>query len=73
MGVQMQWQTKPLDFDVWVNWESFIFDKDTHQEAFTFGLSARYKETGEKKGFATVESGPLVRSSYHAEKHIRYK
>ena len=34
---------------------------------------ARYKETGEKKGFATVESGPLVRSSYHAEKHIRYK
>lgn len=33
----------------------------------------RYKEIGEKKGFATVESGPLVRSSYHAEKHIRYK
>lgn len=28
-----------------------------------------YKEIGEKKGFATVESGPLVRSSYHAEKH----
>lgn len=43
MGVQMQWQTKPLDFDVWVNWESFIFDKDTHQEAFTFGLSTRFK------------------------------
>ena len=30
----------------------------------------RYKEMGEKKGFATVESGPLVRSSYHAEKHL---
>ena len=30
----------------------------------------RYKETGEKKGFLTVESGPLVRSSYHAEKHL---
>lgn len=43
MGVQMQWQTKPLDFDVWVNWESFIFNKDTHQEAFTFGLSTRFK------------------------------
>lgn len=43
MGVQMQWQTKPLDFDIWVNWESFIFDKDTHQEAFTFGLSTRFK------------------------------
>lgn len=43
MGVQMQWQTKPLDFDMWVNWESFIFNKDTHQEAFTFGLSTRFK------------------------------
>lgn len=32
-----------------------------------------YKETGEKMGFATVESGPLVRSSYHAEKHIQFK
>lgn len=30
----------------------------------------KYKETGERKGFSTVESGPLVRSSYHAEKHI---
>ena len=33
----------------------------------------KYKETGEKKGFSTVESGPLVRSSYHAEKHLIYK
>ena len=31
---------------------------------------ARYREIGEKKGFAKVESGPLVRSSYHAEKHL---
>lgn len=33
----------------------------------------RYKETGEQKGFVIVESGPLVRSSYHAEKHIRFQ
>lgn len=32
-----------------------------------------YKTIGEKKGFLTVESGPLVRSSYHAEKHIVHK
>lgn len=32
----------------------------------------RYKELGEAKGFATVESGPLVRSSYHAEKHLKF-
>lgn len=33
-------------------------------------LFAEYKEIGLKKGFRYVESGPLVRSSYHAEKHI---
>ena len=29
-----------------------------------------YKEIGMKMGFKYVESGPLVRSSYHAEKHM---
>lgn len=32
---------------------------------------AQYKEIGLKKGFNIVESAPLVRSSYHAEKYIR--
>lgn len=31
---------------------------------------ANYKTIGIQKGFETVESGPLVRSSYHAEKHL---
>jgi lipoate synthase len=31
---------------------------------------AEYKEIGLAKGLAYVESGPLVRSSYHAEKHV---
>lgn len=29
-----------------------------------------YKEVGLRKGFRYVESGPMVRSSYHAEKHL---
>jgi lipoic acid synthetase len=29
-----------------------------------------YKEVGMEKGFDFVESGPLVRSSYHAERHL---
>lgn len=29
-----------------------------------------YKEEGLKRGFSFVESSPLVRSSYHAEKHV---
>ncbi len=32
---------------------------------------ARYKEVGMAKGFDFVESGPLVRSSYHAERHVQ--
>ena len=32
---------------------------------------AEYKTVGLEKGFNIVESAPLVRSSYHAEKHIR--
>jgi lipoyl synthase len=36
-----------------------------HPEKFAF-----FKEEGLKKGFKFVESGPLVRSSYHAEKHL---
>lgn len=31
---------------------------------------AKYKEIGLEKGFSFVESGPLVRSSYHADDHI---
>lgn len=30
-----------------------------------------YREEGAKLGFTAVESGPLVRSSYHAEKHAK--
>lgn len=33
-------------------------------------LFAEYKEVGLQKGLLYVESGPLVRSSYHAEKHV---
>ena len=36
-----------------------------HPEVF-----AEYREIGLEKGFDFVESGPLVRSSYHAERHI---
>jgi lipoic acid synthetase len=31
---------------------------------------AHYKEVALSKGFRYVESGPMVRSSYHAEKHL---
>jgi len=36
-----------------------------HPDTFAF-----FKEEGMKMGFKYIESGPLVRSSYHAERHI---
>jgi len=36
-----------------------------HPDKFAF-----YKEEGESRGIKYVESSPLVRSSYHAEKHV---
>jgi len=40
------------------------------QEFITPEQFEKYKELGLKMGFRYVESGPLVRSSYHAEKHL---
>ena len=36
-----------------------------HPDTFAF-----YREEGLKRGLKYVESGPLVRSSYHAERHV---
>ena len=40
------------------------------KEFITPETFAELKEAGLKMGFKYVESGPLVRSSYHAEKHL---
>jgi lipoic acid synthetase len=34
-------------------------------------IFSEYQRIGKEKGFTHVESGPLVRSSYHAEKHVK--
>jgi len=39
-------------------------------EFITPELFQHYQEVGMQKGFNFVESGPLVRSSYHAERHL---
>ncbi len=40
-------------------------DRFVHPEEF-----AEYRRIGKQLGFRHVESGPLVRSSYHAERHV---
>lgn len=41
------------------------------QEYVTPETFEEYHRIGLEKGFTHVESGPLVRSSYHAEKHVK--
>lgn len=42
-GFQVLCDLKRWHFDAWINWQSFIFEADTHQEAFTVGLSSLVK------------------------------
>ncbi len=42
MGVQLIWDTSYLHADTWVNWQSYIFEEDSHQEAFTVGGNWRW-------------------------------
>ncbi|MEO5675636.1 MAG: lipoyl synthase [Chitinophagales bacterium] len=55
IGQYLQPTKNHLDVAEWV-----------HPEIFK-----EYEEAGLSKGFMFVESGPLVRSSYHAEKHVK--
>ncbi len=41
MGFQLLYDTRAFHLDAWINWQSYIFNLDSHQEAFTVGLSAR--------------------------------
>ena len=40
-GFQLLYDCKRFHMDLWLNWESFIYKNDTHQEAFTLGLSTK--------------------------------
>ena len=41
MGFQLLVQRQRYHLDAWINWQSYIFEEDTHQEAFTVGVSQR--------------------------------
>lgn len=47
-GVQLLWKTQAFSLDTWINWESFIYRKDTHQESFAFGFSSRIMPSRQK-------------------------
>lgn len=51
MGLQFLYDSRHLHLDAWVNWLSYIFEEDTHQEAFIVGLSSLIKYNDPKARF----------------------
>jgi hypothetical protein len=41
-GLQLLYRNKWLNTDLWLDWQSYIYRLDSHQEAFIFGLSSRF-------------------------------
>ena len=39
-GFQILYDTPRFHLDAWINWQSFIFEADTHQEAFIAGMTS---------------------------------
>ncbi|MBQ5826060.1 MAG: hypothetical protein IIW46_01085 [Bacteroidaceae bacterium] len=57
-GFQVLADTRLLHFDAWLNWESFIFKGDTHQEAFVVGTSSKFRinaDTSHIHAFMTLQ------------------
>lgn len=38
-GIQLQWMTDGLFFDLWLDWQNMIYNNDSEQERFVSGLS----------------------------------
>ena len=41
-GLQFLYKSKWVNFDSWVDWMTYIYELDTHQESFVAGASARF-------------------------------
>ena len=42
-GFQVIYDTPRFHLDTWINWQSFIFESDTHQESFIAGATSEFK------------------------------
>lgn len=49
MGFQLLVELPRWRMDAWLNWQSYIFEEDTHQEAFTVGFNQRVLLSGSQK------------------------
>ncbi len=53
-GAQILWKHKRFSSDLYINWQSYQFEEDTHQEAFTVGLTARLALGGKNEWSARL-------------------
>ncbi len=55
MGFQALVDYRLWHFDAWINWQSYIFEEDSHQEAFTVGMNSiiRWNKPESKLHFFT--------------------
>jgi hypothetical protein len=70
MGFQLLWDRRRLHADTWLNWQSYIFKLDTHQEAFTVGSVWRVLfGSNESRVAVSVYSlnGTLMARSHYAQ------
>lgn len=51
MGAQVLVGLRHWRMDAWINWQSYIFEDDLHQEVFTVGLSQRLLLNGAGSGW----------------------
>lgn len=49
MGLQVMADLPRWRMDAWLNWQSFVFEEDSHQEAFTIGISQKIQLNGNQK------------------------
>lgn len=47
-GFQMLLDRRHVHLDLWLNWQSYIFNLDTHQEAFTVGINSTLRWNRDK-------------------------
>lgn len=56
MGCQVLIDTERWHSDLWLNWQSYIFQESTHQEAFTVGWAQRIRLLRRQNALGTVHT-----------------
>ncbi len=59
-GAQIKYKDRRTQADLWIDWRSFIFNDDKHQEAFFFGLNLKRRFAQKQKSHWEVSLQSLM-------------